>query len=104
MTGGVVRAAADEAIDPGSGGWSATLNVPDLAPQRGTITAACHATTSAAAPYARYIPVRFEVAARPAVAATTTTAGAPASTVQVNPGLPASPRAVAIIAEPAYTG
>ena len=116
------RAEAEAPIDAATGRWSISLRVPELQPQSAEITAVCLARVAAPAPYARYTGAAFNVDAAPLppITLTPTTAaptslapGAPttlaASTVVTTPmptstTLPTTPLAVAIVAEPTYTG
>jgi hypothetical protein len=116
------RAEAEGAVDAASGRWTISLRIPELVPQSADITAACLARVAAPAPYARYRAAPFNIDGVPVTSTTTvpTTVapvptlprpGAPTtfSVVTVAPTptpttLPATPLAVAIVAEPTYTG
>jgi hypothetical protein len=116
------RAEAEGPVDPASGRWAIGLHIPDMDAQAAEITAVCLARVAAPAPYARYQAAPFTIDAVPAPPTTTTPAtvapvptlprpGAPATlppaTVTPTPTpttLPTTPLAVAIVAEPTYTG
>jgi len=115
------RAEAEGPVDAATGKWSVGLQVPDLVPQDAEIAAVCLARVAAPAPYARYNVASFAVEADPPVVTTTTppatssptTAGpgvsttAPPTTPPTAPAptaLPSTPVAVAVVAEPTYTG
>ena len=112
------RAEAEGPVDPG-GRWSVALRVPDIGPQTVEITAVCLARVAAPSPFARYRASAFSVEAASAPGSATT---APPTTTPPNQGpgpapalvtpattapaptLPLTPPAVAIVAEPTYTG
>ena len=114
------RAEAEGVVDGGSGRWLLSLRVPDLTAQAAEITAVCLARVGAPAPYARYAATPFTVEAIPQPVTTTsappatvapTVPGAPTTvprpTVSLTPSpttLPPTPLAVAVVAEPTYTG
>jgi len=125
------RAEGEAAVDAATGGWSVGLRVPDLAAQTAEITAVCFARVGAPSPYARYSAAPFAVEVEPPPSPTTTTTSPPttsptvtATTIAPLPGattttatpttvaaattvpttLPPTPLAVAVVAEPTYTG
>lgn len=115
------RAEAEGPVDIASGRWSVSLRVPDIGPQNVEINAVCLARVAAPAPYARYRGTALSVDRAQApetsttVPATTTppSTGAPGvpTTAPATPpttanaaSLPTTPVAVAIVAEPTYTG
>lgn len=113
------RAEAEGAVEVASGHWSLTLRVPELSPQSAEITAVCLARVAAPAPYARYRGAALNIEAAPlptvtppaTATPTTVRPGAPSSipaaTVVPTPTpttLPPTPLALAIVAEPTYTG
>jgi len=116
------RAESESAVDATTGDWSVGLRVPEIGSQSAEITAVCLARVGAPSPYARYDAATFAVEADRMPEATTTTtmitapttvatlAGAtttPSTAVvatTVPTSLPTTPLAVAVVAEPTYTG
>lgn len=117
---GATRAESEAPVDARTGRWSVALRVPDLGAQYGQITAVCLARVAAPAPYARYKGAPLAIEAAPP--APTTTTGPPATSPPTTPApgaatsvpttsppasavsLPPTPVAVAVVAEPTYTG
>ncbi len=115
---GATRAESEGAVDPGSGRWSIPVRVPSVDTQNAQITAVCLARVGASSPYARYASTSFAIEAdRPDPPPASPTTGPAPTSVPTVPGastttpgapvadsLPATPVAVAISAEPTYTG
>jgi hypothetical protein len=115
--GKATRAEAEGPVEIATGRWTVSLRVPDIGPQSGEISAVCLARVAAPAPYARYRATAFSIDGQPLAPATvppttpppTVAPGAPATAVTTAtttpvPTLPSTPIAVAIVAEPTYTG
>ncbi len=114
------RAEAEGAVDPATGRWTVGLRVPDLGAQSAEISAVCLARVGAPSPYARYRSAPFTIEATPPTPTTapvttspapTGAPGAPTTAPQASATpqaptttLPTTPLAVAIVAEPTYTG
>lgn len=116
------RAEAEGPVDVASGRWTVSLRVPDIEPQNAEVNAVCLARVAAPAPYARYrgTAVSVDRAQAPGTSTTVpvptttppstsspgapTTVPVPAPTTTPAPSLPTTPLAVAIVAEPTYTG
>jgi hypothetical protein len=110
------RAEAEGPVDPTTGRWTVGLRVPDLDSQSAEISAVCLARVGAPSPYARYRSAPFAVDNPPVTMTTPTTApvttggaGGSTTTPSTTPRptastLPPTPLAVAIVAEPTYTG
>ena len=118
--GKATRAEAEASVDQATGRWVVTLRVPELGAQSAEISAVCLARVGAPSPYARYRGAPFTIEATPTqptnapattAPATTAAPGAPATVPQAaatSPAptttLPPTPLAVAVVAEPTYTG